>query len=82
MISILITIDVLEIPFDSTLWPVVSALGLVPFCVVTLVISFTSLLINRDGWSLLGVILAFVAVGVAILTTLLILVIKMANNPV
>jgi uncharacterized membrane protein len=59
-----------------------SAFGLVPLCVVAMIVSFTSLLLHRDGWSVLALVLGVIAVGVSILTTMLILVIGVANNPV
>ena len=82
IISILATIDVIEIPWDSTFWPALSAFGLVPLCVAAMIVSFTSLLRHRDGWSVLALVLGVIAVGVSILTTMLLLVIGVANNPV
>ena len=82
MISILATIGVIEVPWDSLLWPAVTAFALVPFCVVAMIVSIVSLLVHRDGLSLLALVLGFVAVGISILTTLLMLVVAAANNPV
>ena len=82
ILAILVVINVVEIPFDSTVWPAVSALGLVPFCIVAMVVAFISLLKNRDAISLLALVLGIVAVVVAILATLLVLVMMAANNPV
>lgn len=82
ILAILVAIEVVEVPYDSTFWPAVSALGLVPFCIIAMVVAFASLLKNRDAISLLALVLGIVAVGVAILATLLVLVIIAANNPV
>ena len=82
IISILATIDVIQVPWDSTFWPAMSAFGLVPLCVLAMIVAFTSLLLHRDGWSVLALVLGVIAVGVSILTTMLILVIGVANNPV
>ena len=81
-LAILVAIEVVEVPYDSTLWPAVSALGLVPYCIVAMVVAFVSLLKNRDAISLLALVLGIVAVGVAILTTLLVLAMLAVNNPV
>ena len=81
-IGLMAFIGVIEVPWDTVFWPAVTALGLVPFCVIVSVIALVSLFINRDGLSVLGFILGLAAVATAVLATLLILVISAANNPV
>lgn len=82
LIAILAFVGVIEVPWDSQFWPAATAFGLVPLCVVSVVVSLVSLLKNRDGLSVLGLVLGGVAVGVSILATLLVIVIGIANHPV
>ena len=82
LISILATIGVIEVPWDSMVLPATAAFGLVPLCLVALVISFVALLKERDGLSILAVVLGLAALCVSILTTMLLFVAGAASNPV
>ena len=82
MMSILASNGVIEVPWDSMAWPAAMAFGLVPLCLAALVVSLVALFKKRDGLSVLAVVLGFAALGVSILTTLLVFVMGAASNPV
>ncbi len=76
------SVGIIEVPWDAVFWPVATAFGLVPVCVIAAGISLVSLFVNRDGLSVLGFILGLASVAVSAVAMLMILVISIANNPV
>lgn len=82
IIAIMAFVGIIEVPWDSTFWPATTTFGLVPLCVISVIVSLVSLFKHRDGLSVLGLVLGVAAVGVAVLATLLVIVIGIANNPV
>jgi len=82
VISILATIGVIEVPWNSMVLPAAGAFGLVPLCLIALVISLVALLKERSGLSVLAVVLGLAALCVSILTTMLLFVAGAASNPV
>ncbi|MBC7854007.1 MAG: hypothetical protein IAF94_11265, partial [Pirellulaceae bacterium] len=63
IIAIMAVVGIIEVPWDSEFWPAATAFVLVPLCVLSVVVALISLFKNRDGLSVLGLILGVAAVG-------------------
>jgi len=82
ILAVLVGADVISVAWNAKLLPWITLAGLVPFCVIGLVVSCSSCYLHRDMRSVTAIVLGLIATAASIGAFFLIVLTSIARHPV
>ena len=82
ILAALVGADVINVTWNAKILPWITLAGLVPFCVIALVVSCSSCYLHRDMRSVTAIVLGLIAAAASIGAFFLIVLTSIARHPV
>ena len=81
LLSLLIGLDLISVPWNAVVLPRIALFGLLPLSLTGLVVSIVSCVYCRDTTSIIGIVLGFLATLASLLAFLVIIGTALAGHP-